>query len=112
MVPYRGKSILIPPRCHALLHRTRGHPGTANRRTHGRGAPRRHPRPFIKIGVEIGVITIDTNTVFGKVPTTPHELRVQYPGAIYHLMSRRDRREDILADERDRERFVETLEET
>ena len=42
----------------------------------------------------------------------PRKLRVQYPGAIYHLMSRGDRREDIFADDRDRERFLETLEET
>jgi len=32
----------------------------------------------------------------------PSKLRVQYPGAIYHLMSRGDRREDIFADDRDR----------
>ena len=42
----------------------------------------------------------------------PRKVRVQYPGAIYHLMSRGDRREDIFADDRDRERFLETLEGT
>ena len=37
------------------------------------------------------------------------KLRVQYPGAIYHLMSRGDRREPIFEDDSDRQRFVETL---
>src|SRR5882762_5747063 len=58
------------------------------------------------------VITIDTEWCFGKLPTMPRKLRVQYPGAIYHLMNRGDRREDIFADDHDRERFLETLGET
>jgi putative transposase len=37
------------------------------------------------------------------------KLRVQYPGAVYHLMSRGDRREPIFKDDRDRLRFLETL---
>jgi hypothetical protein len=37
------------------------------------------------------------------------KLRVQYPGAIYHVMNRGDRREPIFRDEADRKRFVETL---
>lgn len=37
------------------------------------------------------------------------KLRIQFPGAIYHLMSRGDRREDIFRDDIDRESFVETL---
>jgi hypothetical protein len=37
---------------------------------------------------------------------------VQYPGAIYHVMNRGDRREAIFRDEQDRERFIKTLEET
>jgi len=37
------------------------------------------------------------------------KLRVEYPGAVYHLMSRGDRREPIFQDDRDRQRFVETL---
>ncbi|MBI4658073.1 MAG: transposase [Verrucomicrobia bacterium] len=36
-------------------------------------------------------------------------LRVQFPGAIYHLMNRGDRREDIFRDDQDRHRFLETL---
>ena len=37
------------------------------------------------------------------------KLRVEYPGAIYHVMSRGDRRELIFMDDADRQRFVETL---
>jgi putative transposase len=37
------------------------------------------------------------------------KLRVQYPGAIYHVMSRGDHREPIFRDDRDRERFLATL---
>jgi len=39
------------------------------------------------------------------------KLRIQYPGAIYHLMSRGDHRERICDDDQDRERFLATLEE-
>jgi putative transposase len=37
------------------------------------------------------------------------KLRVQYPGAIYHIMNRGDRREAIFIDDEDRELFLETL---
>jgi putative transposase len=37
------------------------------------------------------------------------KLRVQYPGAIYHVMNRGDRREPIFKDDADRERFLFTL---
>ena len=40
------------------------------------------------------------------------KLRIQYPGAIYHVMNRGDRREAIFADDADRQRFLETLTET
>lgn len=39
----------------------------------------------------------------------PRKLRLQYPGAIYHLMNRGDRREKIFKDDQDRRRFLETL---
>lgn len=39
------------------------------------------------------------------------QLRVEYPGAIYHLMSRGDRREPIFKDDQDRWSFVATLSE-
>ena len=37
------------------------------------------------------------------------KLRLQYEGAIYHVMSRGDRREDIFRDDKDREQFLSTL---
>ena len=37
------------------------------------------------------------------------KLRIQYPGAIYHVMNRGDRRDAIFADDQDRQRFLETL---
>ena len=39
----------------------------------------------------------------------PRQLRIQYEGAIYHLMNRGDRREPIFKDDADRKRFLETL---
>jgi len=42
----------------------------------------------------------------------PRNLRLEYEGAIYHLMNRGDHREDIFVDEKDRARFLETLGET
>ncbi|MSU61587.1 MAG: transposase [Pedosphaera sp.] len=40
------------------------------------------------------------------------KLRVEYGGAVYHIMNRGDRREPIFQDDDDRQRFVETLGET
>jgi hypothetical protein len=37
------------------------------------------------------------------------KLRAEYPGAIYHVMNRGDRREAIFEDDQDRESFLETL---
>jgi len=39
----------------------------------------------------------------------PRKLRLEYAGAIYHVMNRGDRREDIFLDDEDRRRFVHTL---
>ena len=39
----------------------------------------------------------------------PRQLRVQYPGAMYHVMSRGDRREDIYLNDVDRHDFLKTL---
>jgi REP element-mobilizing transposase RayT len=37
------------------------------------------------------------------------KLRVEYPGAVYHVLSRGDRREPIFHDDRDHEPFLATL---
>ncbi len=39
----------------------------------------------------------------------PRPLRLQFPGAVYHVMSRGDRRRDIFCDDIDRRRFLDTL---
>ena len=39
----------------------------------------------------------------------PRKLRVEFPGAIYHVMSRGDRREDMFLDDVDRQDFLKTL---
>jgi len=39
----------------------------------------------------------------------PRKLRVEYEGAVYHVMSRGDQRERIYVDDADRRRFLETL---
>src|SRR5438094_382893 len=39
----------------------------------------------------------------------PRKLRVEYPAATYHVMSRGDRREDIFLDDVDRQDFIKTL---
>jgi len=41
--------------------------------------------------------------------TVPRQLRIQYEGALYHLMNLGDRREAIFRDDLDRKRFLETL---
>jgi putative transposase len=37
------------------------------------------------------------------------KLRVEYPGAIYHVTSRGDRREATFRDDEDRQKFITTL---
>jgi len=37
------------------------------------------------------------------------QLRMEYAGAIYHVMNRGDRREPVFHDDADRRRFVVTL---
>ena len=39
----------------------------------------------------------------------PRQLRIEYPGAIYHVMSRGDRRRSIYLDDVDRQDFLRTL---
>ena len=47
---------------------------------------------------------------FGKADCgMARKLRVEYPGAIYHVLNRGDRRETIFQDEADRQRFLDTL---
>ncbi len=56
-------------------------------------------------------LCIDRIRGFGKSASMPRKLRIQYPGAMYHVMSRGDRRENIFWDEQDRVVFLSTLSE-
>ena len=48
--------------------------------------------------------------MFAVLPgTMPRPLRIQFPGAIYHLMNRGDRREPIFHDDLDRHSFLATF---
>src|ERR1043166_4978092 len=55
------------------------------------------------------VLNIDTGLVVGNERRMPRKLRVEYPGAIYHVMNRGDRREPIFKDDEDRKLFLATL---
>ena len=37
------------------------------------------------------------------------KLRIEYPGAMYHVMNRGDQRDDIFRDDEDRQKFLSTL---
>jgi putative transposase len=39
----------------------------------------------------------------------PKQIGIEFPGAMYHVMARRDRREAIVRDDKDRRTFVRTL---
>ena len=47
------------------------------------------------------VLTIDNEGGWDEIVAMPRPLRVQYPGAIYHIISRRDHREPIFRDDND-----------
>ena len=40
----------------------------------------------------------------------PRKLRIEYPGAMYHVMNRGDQRENIFRDDQDRQRFLSDYE--
>ena len=54
-------------------------------------------------------LTIDTLDRRRSLAPVPRKLRIEYPGAMYHVMNRGDRREDIFHDDEDRKRFLATL---
>jgi hypothetical protein len=53
--------------------------------------------------------SLDRFTAAVQAVLMPRQLRVEYPGAVYHVMSRGDRREDIFHDDVDRQDFLKTL---
>jgi hypothetical protein len=55
------------------------------------------------------LLTLDTDWGRRLNRAMPRALRIEYPGAIYHVMNRGDRREPIFQDDLDRQRFLGTL---
>ena len=49
--------------------------------------------------------------VFRDSGNMPRQVRIQFPGAVYHVMARGDRREAIFLDDEDRRMFLKVLEE-
>ena len=52
---------------------------------------------------------VDRPPSCGITRALPRKLRLEYPGAMYHLMSRGDRRDRIFLDDVDRHDFIKTL---
>jgi putative transposase len=46
---------------------------------------------------------------YASIESMPRRLRLQYPGAIYHLMARGNGLQDIVSDDEDRDRLQEQL---
>ena len=68
---------------------------------------RRHPSEFQQsIQVQVSVLTIDTSGVYWQGISMSRKLRIEYPGAMYHVMNRGDQREDIFRDDPDRQKFL------
>jgi putative transposase len=59
--------------------------------------------------ISIGCKATRTIKVARKGGSMARRLRVEYPGAVYHIMNRGDRRERIFIDDGDRELFLTTL---
>src|SRR5437899_12375739 len=59
--------------------------------------------------VQVSVLTIDTSVRVARLPPVPRQVRIEYPGAIYHVMNRGDQRDDIFRDDEDRKKFLSTL---
>jgi REP element-mobilizing transposase RayT len=62
-------------------------------------------------GDELGGQATYLDRVAGSVlaQVMPRSLRIEYPGAFYHVMARGNRREAIYADDDDRRFFLKTL---
>ena len=58
---------------------------------------------------QVSVLTIDTSGARWQGLAMSRKLRIEYPGARYHIMSRGDQREDIFRDDEDRQGFLSTL---
>lgn len=59
--------------------------------------------------VEKPLFTLELFSYYCDSSGMPRKLRVEYPGAVYHVMSRGDQREDIFLGDVDRHEFIKTL---
>src|SRR6266403_2215510 len=57
--------------------------------------------------VQVSLLTLSSRDVTSF--SVPRKLRIEYPGAIYHVLNRGDQRENIFKDDEDRKRFLSTL---
>ena len=57
----------------------------------------------------ISAYFVDVLLASVQIRVVARKLRVEYPGAVYHVMNRGDRREDIFRTDQDRALFVDTL---
>jgi REP-associated tyrosine transposase len=59
--------------------------------------------------VSVLTFTLDFGRRAWECGCVPRPLRIEYAGAIYHVMNRGDHRDDIFGDDEDRQRFLSTL---
>ena len=59
--------------------------------------------------VQVSVLTIDTSGACCERLAMSRKLRMEYPGAMYHVMNRGDQREEIFRDDEDRQQFLSPL---
>jgi len=58
---------------------------------------------------QASTLILDGGCCFWQSRAMPRQVRIQYPGAMYHVMSRGNRRQDIFLDDVDRQDFLKTL---
>jgi putative transposase len=59
--------------------------------------------------MQVSLLTIDTLAAHDYLRVVARRLRIQFPGAMYHVMNRGDQREAIFKDDEDRQQFLATL---
>jgi len=69
------------------------------------------PDLVLSIHTELGsgLVSCIPFALCGNYPLMARPLRVEYPGAVYHITSRGNARQDIFDDDPDRNRFLDTL---
>ena len=66
---------------------------------------------FLEFGIvpRMSEMRIDLFVSFSHPALMPRKLRLECAGAMYHVLSRGDRRENIVLDDVDRQDFLKTL---